>query len=97
MEVSAARAFAQSTDTFDSMRMREAMAMAQDRAGVVASADPRPALQRLLDEGRDRKVLIEERATALLGYLLSDDHLGLRRSLGYQVALEREEELEELT
>lgn len=95
--VSAARAFAQSTDTFDSMRMREAMAMAQDRAGVVASADPRPALQRLLDEGRDRKVLIEERATALLGYLLSDDHLGLRRSLGYQVALEREEELEELT
>jgi hypothetical protein len=75
--------------------MREAMAMAQDRAGVVASADPRPALQRLLEQG-DRKLLIQERATALLGYLLSDDHLGLRRSLGYQVALEREGELEEL-
>ena len=93
--VAAARAFAQSTDTFDPMRLREAMVMAQDRAGVVASADPRPALELLL-EGRDRRVLVDERATALLGYLLSDDHLGLRRSLGYQVALEHEAELEEL-
>ncbi len=91
----AARSFASSADTFDPGRMREAMAMAQDRAGVVASADPRPALQRLLEQG-DRKLLIQERATALLGYLLSDDHLGLRRSLGYQVALEHEGELEEL-
>lgn len=93
--VQAARSFAQSTDNFDPARMREAMAMAQDRAGVVASADPRPALQRLLEQG-NRKLLIQERATALLGYLLSDDHLGLRRSLGYQVALEREGEQEEL-
>ncbi|PRP91544.1 Beta-barrel assembly-enhancing protease [Enhygromyxa salina] len=93
--VQAARSFAQSTDTFDLGRMLEAMAMAQDRAGVVASADPRPALARLLD-GQERKVLVEERATALLGYLLSDDHLGLRRSLGYQVALDHDGELEEL-
>ncbi|HVI00319.1 MAG TPA: tetratricopeptide repeat protein, partial [Enhygromyxa sp.] len=91
--VHAARAFAQSTDTFDPIRLREAMMMAQDRAGVIASADPRPALENLL-EGGDRRVLVAERATALLGYLLSDDHLGLRRSLGYQVALEREREEE---
>ena len=92
--MSAARSFAQSTDTFDPGRMREAMAMAQDRAGVVASADPRPALERLHAGGRAS--LVGERATALIGYLLSDDHLGLRRSLGYQVALEHEGELEEL-
>ena len=93
--VSAARSFAQSTDTFGPKRMRDAMTMAQDRAGVIASADPRPALERLLEAG-DRKVLVQERATALLGYLLSDDHLGLRRSLGYQIALAHEGELEEL-
>lgn len=91
--VQAARAFAQATDTFDPVRLREALIMAQDRAGVIASADPRPALENLL-EGGDRQVLVGERATALLGYLLSDDHLGLRRSLGYQVALEREHEEE---
>ncbi len=83
--VQAARTFAQSTDTFDPQRLRDALAMAQDRAGVVAAADPRPALGRVLEtEG-----LTGERATALLGYLLSDDHLGLRRSLGYQVALQQ--------
>lgn len=86
----AARTFAQSTDTFDPQRLRDALAMAQDRAGVVAAADPRPALARVLEsEG-----LISERATALLGYLLSDDHLGLRRSLGYQVALQHTVEIE---
>jgi tetratricopeptide (TPR) repeat protein len=86
----AARTFAQSTDTFDPQRLRDALAMAQDRAGVVAAADPRPALARVLEtEG-----LTGERATALLGYLLSDDHLGLRRSLGYQVALQHTVELE---
>ncbi len=86
----AARTFAHSTDTFDPQRLRDALAMAQDRAGVVAAADPRPALGRVLaSEG-----LTGERATALLGYLLSDDHLGLRRSLGYQVALQHSEEIE---
>ncbi|MCA9683551.1 MAG: tetratricopeptide repeat protein, partial [Myxococcales bacterium] len=90
----AARTFAQSTDTFDPQRLRDALLMAQDRAGVIASADPRPALERLL-EGGDRRALVAERSTALLGYLLSDDHLGLRRSLGYQVALERDQ-IEEL-
>ncbi|NVB42217.1 hypothetical protein G6O69_30620 [Pseudenhygromyxa sp. WMMC2535] len=86
----AARSFAQSTDTFDPQRLREALTMAQDRAGVLAAADPRPALERLL-AGGDHKILLGERATALLGYLLSDDHLGLRRSLGYQVALAHEQ------
>jgi tetratricopeptide (TPR) repeat protein len=86
----AARTFSHSTDTFDPQRLRDALAMAQDRAGVVAAADPRPALVRVLEvEG-----LTGERATALLGYLLSDDHLGLRRSLGYQVALQHTVEIE---
>lgn len=86
----AARTFSQSTDTFDPQRLRDALTMAQDRAGVVAAADPRPSLARVLEsEG-----LTSERATALLGYLLSDDHLGLRRSLGYQVALQHSVEIE---
>ncbi len=81
----AGRNFALVIDTFGPQRLRESMAMAQDRAGVVAAADPRPALERTIAGGLDQ--LTSDRATALLGYLLSDDHLGLRRSLGYQVAL----------
>lgn len=100
--VQAARNFAHSTDTFDPQRLREALTMAQDRAAVIAAADPRPALAQLLESEDPRisasTLLVGERATALLGYLLSDDHLGLRRSLGYQVALQQnvEIELEEL-
>lgn len=99
--VQAARNFASATDTFDPERLRDALLMAEDRAGVVAAADPRPGLERLLASGPTpgpdgaRQVLIEERATALLGYLLSDDHLGLRRALGYGAALNHDE-LEEL-
>ena len=74
-----ADAFAGSLGTFDPTLLLEALHMAEDRAGVVCAADPRPTLQ-ALGEGRE---LRGSRGTALVGYLLSDDHLALRRSLGY--------------
>ena len=91
--VAAARAFAQATDTFGPGRLRDSLAMAQDRAGVIAAADPHAALERLIrtPDGQPSDDLTSERGTALLGYLLSDDHLGLRRALGYRVALVQSE------
>jgi hypothetical protein len=45
----------------------------------------------------DAEGITSSRGTALVGYLLSDDHLGLRRALGYQVALTLDDQdLEEL-
>jgi hypothetical protein len=79
-----ATTFAQGLEHFDPAALRQSMAMAQDRAGVVAAADPRPALRGLAEEGE----LTSARGTSLVGYLLSDDHLSLRRSLGYHVDVE---------
>jgi hypothetical protein len=53
--------------------------MAEDRAGVLASGDPRAALEFL----RRIDALGTARGAMLIGYMLSDDHLGLRRQLGY--------------
>ncbi len=64
-------------DRFDPQSLRSALRMAEDRASVVCSADPRPALVALGDAATSA------RGTALVGYLLSDDHLTLRRSLRY--------------
>jgi DNA-binding transcriptional regulator PaaX len=47
----------------------------------VCAADPRPALARLQAAGE----IDQSRGRMLIGYLLSDDHLTLRRNLGYQV------------
>jgi hypothetical protein len=64
--------------------------MASDRAAIIAAADPRPSIESLFDDGE----LAETRGTALLGYLLSDDHLGLRRALGYHSVLSVPEEID---
>jgi tetratricopeptide (TPR) repeat protein len=64
-------------ERFDPEELRAALRMAEDRAAIVCSADPRPALAALGEE------VITARGTALVGYLLSDDHLTLRRSLRY--------------
>jgi hypothetical protein len=91
----AASKFAATADSFDPRRLRHAMLMGEDRSGVVSSADPRPALVHLMESAEDS--ITSPRSTALLGYLLSDDHLGLRRSLGYVVALELDDmDLEEV-
>lgn len=68
----------------DADRVRETLHMAEDRAGVVCAADPRPALAELSEAG----ALETSRGTALLGFLPSDDHLALRRVFGYRPAFE---------
>lgn len=80
----AARGFLEGLDHFDAGTLRESLAMAEDRAGVVAAADPRPALANLAT----LQELTTTRGTSLIGYLVSDDHLSLRRSLGYHVDVE---------
>jgi tetratricopeptide (TPR) repeat protein len=62
---------------FDPKVLRATLQMAEDRASVVCAADPRPALMALGDDATSA------RGTALVGYLLSDDHLTLRRNLRY--------------
>ena len=69
---------------FDVAALREALQMAEDRAGAVSAGDPRPAIRHLLDQG----VTGDLRTTTLIGYLLSDDHLSLRRALGYHAEIE---------
>ncbi|GEM_PF-1941633 len=101
---SATAHFAATMGSFNPDTLAETALMAQDRAGIVSSGDPRPGLRRLLGQDLDtssptsmKKALTGQRGTSLIGYLLSDDHLGLRRALGYEVALELNEiDLEEL-
>jgi len=61
----------------------QTLAMAEDRAGVIAAADPRPSIEQLAAEGQ----ITGARGPTLVGYLLSDDHLSLRHSLGYTVEI----------
>lgn len=75
-----AAAFAATVDGFDPRTLLHSLQMAEDRAGAVCAADPRPALERIREAGK----LEDARGRMLVGYLLSDDHLTLRRNLGYQ-------------
>ena len=72
-------AFRDASEGLDPLVLRATLAMAEDRAGVLASGDPRAALEHLrrIDELR------KARGAMLIGYLLSDDHLQARRQLGY--------------
>lgn len=74
-----ARAFANNGDRFMASRLRAGFTAGQDRAGAICAGDPRPALKTAMAEGP----LI--RARALISYLVSDDHLSLRRALGYHL------------
>lgn len=74
-----AQTFAAGIGSFEPRTLLSALHMAEDRAGAVCAADPRPTLAQLDDD----EALRSTRGTALVGYLLSDDHLALRRSLGY--------------
>ncbi|MBK8717877.1 MAG: hypothetical protein IPN32_24535 [Deltaproteobacteria bacterium] len=78
-----ALAFRDASEGLDPLVLRATLAMAEDRAGVLASADPRPALEHLRRTGE----LVQTRGAMLVGYLLSDDHIGLRRTLGYVLEL----------
>ena len=75
-----AAAFASTVGDFDPATLLRSLRLAEDRAGAVCAADPRPALARIESTGELEHV----RGRMLIGYLVSDDHLTLRRSLGYQ-------------
>jgi tetratricopeptide (TPR) repeat protein len=75
-----AATFAATVGGLDPQTLVQSLRMAEDRAGAVCAADPRAALARLQSMGE----LEAHRGRMLIGYLLSDDHLTLRRSLGYQ-------------
>lgn len=87
-----AATFAAGIEAFDPQQLRETLRVAEDRAGAVCAADPRPRLRELAEQG----LLAGTRGTSVVGYLLSDDHLTLRHNLGYltEVAtpIRREEE-----
>jgi hypothetical protein len=72
--------FRDTVERFDPALLLTALGMAEDRAGAVCAGDPRPSLQRVFADGVDAA-----RGRMLAGYLLSDDHLGLRIALGYHV------------
>lgn len=71
-------------DGFSVQQLREVLRAAEDRAGAIASGDPRVALR---DPGRFPTLGIR-RAAGLVAYLVSEEHLALRRLLGYHVELE---------
>jgi tetratricopeptide (TPR) repeat protein len=81
-----AKAFAAAMDGFEVRELEASLLRAEDRGGVLASGDPRPGLEQL----RRTQQLTQARGSAFVGYLLSDDHLAMRRQLGYHadVALE---------
>lgn len=73
-------AFAESAARHDADALLGSLAIAEDRAGAACSADPRPAIARVLAPGVDPL-----RRSGFVGYLLSDDHINLRRVLGYHI------------
>jgi Tfp pilus assembly protein PilF len=75
--------------------LRDLLRQGEDRAGAIACGDPRIALRRLAAASStadpDRTSAVSEpRAAALVAYLVSEEHLALRRALGYNVELELE-------
>ena len=79
--VPTALAFRDASEGLDPVVLHSTLLMAEDRAGAVASGDPRPALELL----RRIDALSTPRGALFVSYLLSDDHLNLRRDLGYVV------------
>ena len=69
---------------FSMQLLRGLLRTAEDRAGVIACGDPRVALH---DRARF-PTLSTRRAAGLVAYLVSEEHLVLRRALGYHVELE---------
>ncbi len=83
--VGPATAFHASLETFDVPTLRMSMQYAEDRAAVLCAADPRATLQMLV---REDDGLCSDRATSLLGFLVSDAHLTVRRAVGYPSEIE---------
>lgn len=79
-----AEALARTLHLFSIRQLREVLRAAEDRAGLIACGDPRVALR---DDSRF-PALTTRRAATLVAYLVSEEHLALRRVLGYHVELE---------
>jgi len=79
-----AEALGRTLDGFSIQLLRDLLRAAEDRAGAIACGDPRVALR---DPGRFPNLSIR-RAAGLVAYLVSEEHLALRRLLGYHVELE---------
>lgn len=77
----AALAFQASAEVFDPSVLAQTLQMAEDRAGAICAADPRPSLRRVIKSKNPTRLRM------LTGYLLSDDHLTLRETLGYHIEL----------
>jgi hypothetical protein len=75
-------AFRNASERFEVRSLRHSLTMAEDRAGAACAGDPRPALSRVFADD-----VPLQRGRMLVGYLLSDDHLNLRRTLGYIVEM----------
>ncbi|MCA9715560.1 MAG: hypothetical protein KC468_12860 [Myxococcales bacterium] len=75
----AAEQFAREASEFDPERFQDTLRALEDRAGVLCSGDPRISLRRFA-EARE---LPSARAARLISFVVSDEHLWLRRSLGY--------------
>src|SRR5690606_18601079 len=70
--------------------LKDILRQGEDRAGAIACGDPRVLLRRLAARAaasdsstRLTTALSEPRAAALVAYLVSEEHLALRRALGY--------------
>ncbi len=74
-----ARAFVNNVERYHPARLRAGFTAGQDRAGATCAGDPRPALATAFQQGPI------VRMRALISYLVSDDHLNLRRALGYHL------------
>jgi len=80
--------------TLDPAALRLSLEALEDRVGVLCSGDPRITLAALKQSGQ----LTSDRATLLMRYLVCDEHLSVRRSLGYLMAEELDmSEVEEVS
>ncbi|MGB1276592.1 MAG: hypothetical protein ACPG77_12655, partial [Nannocystaceae bacterium] len=78
----------------DPAALRLSLEALEDRVGVLCSGDPRIVLAALKQSGQ----LTSDRATLLMRYLVCDEHLSVRRSLGYLMAEELDiSEVEEVS
>lgn len=97
-----AEVLARNLQQFSMHVLRDTLRQGEDRAGAIACGDPRVPLRRLAarpagTDAAQAPSLALPRAAALVAYLVSEEHLALRRALGYNVELELElSDVEEL-
>ncbi|MDC0722834.1 tetratricopeptide repeat protein [Nannocystis bainbridge] len=96
-----AEILARNLQQFSHPVLRDTLRQGEDRAGAIACGDPRVPLRRLTTrppgDAAPAPTLAASRPAALVAYLVSEEHLALRRALGYNVELELElSDVEEL-